>query len=191
VTGGSLAERRRSYATRGRPPFQEGLTVSAQELMKGAFTQILSYFAPGYAPAFDSGEFTKRLINDSLWTTESTKVIPVGSALNPSQMFTNKYMFQAYKDLGVTSPTGLAAGVAKAPTALGKPTAEAATALALLTGGALPPNTGIDPSRRSRLRADNAKRVRRLTKVLSFGVEIYRAVGERFGRSIRGGRSIE
>jgi ABC-type nitrate/sulfonate/bicarbonate transport system substrate-binding protein len=111
----------------------------------GAFTQTLSYFAQGYTPAFDSGMFTKRGINDSLLVGETTKVVPIGSAFNPSQMFTNKYVFQAYKDLRVKAPTGLTAGVVKVPTTLGKPTAEGATAFALLTGAGLPPNTGIDP----------------------------------------------
>jgi ABC-type nitrate/sulfonate/bicarbonate transport system substrate-binding protein len=111
----------------------------------GAFTQTLSYFAQGYTPAFDSGMFTQRGVNDSLLLQESTGVIPVGTALNPSKMYTNKYMFQAYKDLGVKLPTGPTAGVVKVPTALGKPTAEAATAFALLTGAHLPANTGISP----------------------------------------------
>jgi ABC-type nitrate/sulfonate/bicarbonate transport system substrate-binding protein len=111
----------------------------------GAFTQTLSYFAQGYTPAFDSGMFTLRGINDTLWTQESTRVVPVGSAIDPSKMFTNKYVFQAYKDLGVKLPTGPTAGVVKVPTTLGKPTAEAATAFALLTGAGLPANTGIDP----------------------------------------------
>jgi ABC-type nitrate/sulfonate/bicarbonate transport system substrate-binding protein len=111
----------------------------------GAFTQGMSYFAQGYTPAFDSGEFTVRGINDSLLIQESTKVIPVGSAINPSKMFTNKYVFQAYKDLGVKPPTGPIAGVVKVPSTLGKPTAEAATAFALLTGAGLPANTGRSP----------------------------------------------
>jgi hypothetical protein len=114
-------------------------------LSLGAFTQTLSYYAQGYTPAFNSGEFTKRGITDSLLIQEATKAIPIGVAINPSQMFTNKYMFQAYKDLGVKAPTGPTAGVVKVQTTLGKPTAEAATAFALLTGAGLPANTGADP----------------------------------------------
>jgi ABC-type nitrate/sulfonate/bicarbonate transport system substrate-binding protein len=114
-------------------------------LSLGAFTQTLSYFVQGYTPTFFSGMFTKRSISDSLWLPEATGQIPVGSAINPSQMMTNKYMFQAYKDLGVKLPTGPTAGVVKIPSTIGKPTAEAATAFALLTGAGLPANTGIDP----------------------------------------------
>jgi hypothetical protein len=76
---------------------------------------------------------------------ETVGVIPIGSALSPSQMFTNKFVFQAYKDLHAKAPTGPSAGATKIPATLGKPTAEAATAFALVTGAGLPPNTGIDP----------------------------------------------
>jgi ABC-type nitrate/sulfonate/bicarbonate transport system substrate-binding protein len=111
----------------------------------GAFTQTLSYFAQGYTSAFNSGEFTSRAINDSLLAQETTGIIPVGSALSPSQIFTNKFVFQAYKDLHAKTPTGPSAGATKIPATLGKPTAEAATAFALVTGAGLPANTGIDP----------------------------------------------
>jgi hypothetical protein len=114
-------------------------------LSLGGFTQTLSYFADSYKRSFDSGMFTKRAINDSLWLQESTGVIPVGAAVDPSKMYTNKYIFQAYKDLNVPLPTGPTAGVAKIQTTLGKPTAEAATAFALLTGAGLPANTGVSP----------------------------------------------
>jgi ABC-type nitrate/sulfonate/bicarbonate transport system substrate-binding protein len=114
-------------------------------LSLGAFTQTLSYYAQGYTPTFDSGEWTLHGINDSLWALESLGNIPVGSAVNPNKLFTNKYVFQAYKDLRVKPPTGPTAGVVKVPTSLGKPTAEAATAFALLTGAGLPANTGISP----------------------------------------------
>jgi ABC-type nitrate/sulfonate/bicarbonate transport system substrate-binding protein len=120
-------------------------TAMQSSLSLGAFTQTLSYFAQGYTPAFDSGEFTLHGIDDALWLQVSQGVIPVGSSVNPSQMFTNKYIFQGYKDLRVNPPTGPIAGVAKIPTTLGKPTAEAATAFALLTGAGLPSNTGVDP----------------------------------------------
>jgi len=122
------------------------LPVAMQSAVSlGAFTQALSYFAQGYTPAFDSGMFTKRAINDSLWGQESTKVIPVGATINPSRMFTNKYVFQAYKDLHVKLPTGPTLGVLKVPTTLGKPTAEAAVAFSLVTGEGLPPNIGLSP----------------------------------------------
>jgi len=114
-------------------------------LSLGAFTQTLSYVAQGFTPAYDSGEFTLHSINDSIWLQEAATAIPVGASVNPSKMFTNKYIFQAYKDLGVQPPTGPIAGVVKVPSTLGKPTAEAATAFALLTGAGLPANTGIDP----------------------------------------------
>jgi hypothetical protein len=108
------------------------------------FAQALTYFGQGYTPAFDSGEFTLPAINDSLWLQQSTKVIPIGGPINPSKMYTNKYMFQAYRDLGAKPPVGPIAGVVKVPTTLGKPTAEAATAFSILTGGKTPPNTGPD-----------------------------------------------
>jgi ABC-type nitrate/sulfonate/bicarbonate transport system substrate-binding protein len=111
----------------------------------GAFTQGMSYFAQGYTPEFDSGMFTKSAISDSLWIAEANGIIPVGAAVNPNKMYTNKYMFQAYKDLQIKLPTGLTAGVVKIPSTLGKPTAEAAVAFALITGQSLPHNTGIDP----------------------------------------------
>jgi hypothetical protein len=120
-------------------------TAMQSAISLGAFTQTWSYFSQGYTPAFDSGMFTKRAISDSLLCQEAIGVIPATTAIDPSKMFSNKYIFQAYKDLGVKLPTGPTLGVVKVPTTLGKPTAEAATAFALLTGQGLPPNTGIDP----------------------------------------------
>jgi hypothetical protein len=108
----------------------------------GAFAEAYSLLAPSFGPEFTSGEFTTQEVNDTLWNLEAAKTIPVGSEVNPSRIWDNAYVIQAYKDLHLPKPTGGVAGPLRLPSTMGKPSLEAANAFAILTGQPAPPNAG-------------------------------------------------
>jgi NitT/TauT family transport system substrate-binding protein len=112
----------------------------------GSFAQQMQIYGSAYSvPAYNNGEFPVQSINDSVALTIAGGSLPVGTAVNPSQAWTNKYVIQAYKDLGKTPVGGPAEGPATLPTTVGKPSLEAATAYATLIGGPVPANTGPAP----------------------------------------------
>jgi hypothetical protein len=112
----------------------------------GSFAQQMQIYGSAFSvPAYCNGEFPVQSINDTVALTIAGGSLPVGTAVNPSTAWSNKYVIQAYKDLGKTPVGGPAAGPATLPTTVGKPSLEAATAYATLLGGAVPANSGPAP----------------------------------------------
>jgi hypothetical protein len=112
----------------------------------GAFAQVVSIYGSAFSvPAYCNGEFPVQSINDTVTVAIADGSIPVGSAVNPSQVLSNKYVIQAYKDLNKTPVGGPAQGPAVLPSSTGKPSLEAATAYSILLGGAVPANSGPAP----------------------------------------------
>ncbi|HSY15746.1 MAG TPA: hypothetical protein VK816_07155 [Jatrophihabitantaceae bacterium] len=123
-------------------------------LLPSILTKFLPYatFAAGlqlsptlYDPKYNDGTYPLQEINDSWLLNEAAGVIPIGSAMDPSQNFANKFAIQAYSDLGITRPAGAQNGPAELPTAVGMPSLEMANAFAALTGRAVPANDGPSP----------------------------------------------
>jgi hypothetical protein len=120
-----------------------GLT---QTLSLGAFVQSMQIYGSFYSnPKYNNGTFTTTDMNDSVLLTESVKTIPVGSTVDMTKVFSNKYAIQAWKDLKQPIPTGPQNGPATIPPAPGKPSQEAAQAFATLTGQPAPANSGPAP----------------------------------------------
>jgi hypothetical protein len=114
---------------------QSALTLAA---FKGSFSLIKE----SYAAKYNNGTFTSQEIGDTVYFNEATKQIPLNAPVNPSKLFVNKLVLQAYKDLGVKPAAGSPTGPATLPTTVGKPTVEAAKAFAILTGKPAPANDG-------------------------------------------------
>jgi ABC-type nitrate/sulfonate/bicarbonate transport system substrate-binding protein len=109
----------------------------------GAFAEAMTLVGPGLKANVYSGEFSADQVNDSLTLFKALGTIP-SSGIDPTLVFNNKYVTQAYKDLGIPAPTGATGGVVVRHT-LGKPSSEAASAYALLTGQPAPANSGPSP----------------------------------------------
>jgi hypothetical protein len=115
-------------------------------LSLGAFVQTMGLFGQAYSnPKFNNGEFPVQAINDTASLLIATNSISTSSPLNPSQLWSNKYIMQAYKDLGVTPVNGPASGPATLPSTVGQPSAQMAKAYGTLTGKPAPANSGPAP----------------------------------------------
>jgi NitT/TauT family transport system substrate-binding protein len=111
-------------------------------LTEPIFTKALSLFQQAYTAKYNSGTFTAQMINDTISFDKATKQVPLTAQANPSKLFTNKLVLQAYTDLGLTPATGSPVGPKTIPTSVGKTTSEAAAAFGILTGQQPPPNNG-------------------------------------------------
>jgi ABC-type nitrate/sulfonate/bicarbonate transport system substrate-binding protein len=109
----------------------------------GAFVQAMTLATPGFKANVDSGAFSSGQINDSLTVYKALGQIPT-TGIDPTLAFSNKYILQAYKDLGVPAPTGVTAAAVVHHT-IGTPSSEAAAAYAALTGLPVPANSGPSP----------------------------------------------
>jgi ABC-type nitrate/sulfonate/bicarbonate transport system substrate-binding protein len=109
----------------------------------GAFAEAMTLAGPAFKSSVYSGEFSADQINDSITLYKALGTIP-STGVDPSLVFSNKFIAQAYKDLGLPAPTGATAGVVVRHT-LGKPSAESASAYALLTGQPAPASSGPSP----------------------------------------------
>jgi ABC-type nitrate/sulfonate/bicarbonate transport system substrate-binding protein len=109
----------------------------------GAFVEAMTLVGPGLKSTVCSGEFSADQVNDSLTLFKALGTVP-STGMDPTLVFNNKYVVQAYKDLGVPAPTGATAGVVIRHT-IGKPSSESASAYALLTGQPAPANSGPSP----------------------------------------------
>jgi len=109
----------------------------------GAFVEATSLVGPGLKANACSGEFSADQVSDSITLFKALGTIP-SSGIDPTLVFSNKYVTQAYKDLGFPAPTGATAGtvIRHAP---GKPSSQAANAYALLTGQPAPASSGPSP----------------------------------------------
>jgi ABC-type nitrate/sulfonate/bicarbonate transport system substrate-binding protein len=76
---------------------------------------------------------------DTIWVGEALEGIPLGMSMNIGSLLTNRFVLQAYKDLGQKLPSGPISGPAQLPKALGKPSAQAARLISLITGKILRP----------------------------------------------------
>ena len=120
-------------------------TILTSNLPYDRFALALTLSPTLYDPKYNDGTYPVQEVNDSWLLNEAAGVIPIGSTMNPSQNYSNKFSIQAYKDLGVTRPTGAQNGPAEFPTSVGKPSLEMANAFAALTGQPVPANNGPSP----------------------------------------------
>jgi ABC-type nitrate/sulfonate/bicarbonate transport system substrate-binding protein len=109
----------------------------------GAFAEALTLVGPGFKSNVYSGEFSADQVNDSITLFKALGTV-ASTGIDPTMVFSNKYVAQAYQDLGLPAPTGATAGGAVRHT-LGKPSAESASAYALLTGQPAPASSGPSP----------------------------------------------
>jgi hypothetical protein len=120
-------------------------SAAQQTLSLGSFTQTMSLFGDSWAAKYNNGTFPLTLLNDTVSLTIASGTLPVGTTVNLDQNFSNKYVIQAYKDLGKAIPTGPQNGPASLPSAQGKPSQEMAAAYAVITGQPAPANSGPAP----------------------------------------------
>jgi ABC-type nitrate/sulfonate/bicarbonate transport system substrate-binding protein len=110
----------------------------------GVFSETWSLTEAGFTKQTTAGEFSPQMAFDTIWDGEALQALP-HTAISPGSLITNKYVLQAYKDLGEALPTGPITGPAQLPQALGKPSAQAAKLIAILTGKAAPASDGNAP----------------------------------------------
>jgi ABC-type nitrate/sulfonate/bicarbonate transport system substrate-binding protein len=111
----------------------------------GVFSETWSLCSAGFAKSASAGEFSTQMAMDTIWDGEALQGITPGTPLSPGELMTNKYVLQAYKDLGTPEPSGPITGPAKLPQALGLPSDQAANLVALLTEKAAPKSNGTAP----------------------------------------------
>ena len=74
----------------------------------GTFVQAMALLGPAYGANYVSGAFTEQQANDTTSLFLATALIPAGSVVNTGLVWWNKWVTQAYTDLGKTQPAGSA-----------------------------------------------------------------------------------
>lgn len=120
-------------------------TAYKQANSLGVFSQTWQLSGPGFTKSTSAGEFSDQMASDTIWVGEALEGITPGKPISPASLVTNKYVIQAYKDLGVAEPTGPISGPAELPKNLGEPSSEAAQLIATLTGKPAPASDGPAP----------------------------------------------
>jgi ABC-type nitrate/sulfonate/bicarbonate transport system substrate-binding protein len=88
------------------------------------FTQSFGLLSSSYTPANNSAQITQQAATDSIALLKATNGLPKDSTIDPSKLWTNRFVIQAYKDLGVTPAPGAPTGPAVLDSKLGTPTVD-------------------------------------------------------------------
>jgi ABC-type nitrate/sulfonate/bicarbonate transport system substrate-binding protein len=97
----------------------------------GTFAQAWDLFKDSLSPTYTQGGFTTSEANDTLSLLVGTGNVPSGSTIDPSTVYWNKWVYQAYSDLGLAAPKF----PANLPSHLGTPSPETQAAVKAATGG--------------------------------------------------------
>lgn len=90
----------------------------------GLFAQALSYYGPGYSYRLNSGLFSNQGATDTIGLIRATNGIPKDANPDPAKLWTNKFVLQAYTDLGLTPSKDAQNGPATLDSKLGKPSVD-------------------------------------------------------------------
>lgn len=105
------------------------------ELPFETFEAAMEIAAPAYDPVTNDGRFTQQTVFDTLLNLQAVEAVPRDATIDPSQIFTNEFVNDAYEILGI-EPLETVPGEmpAELPTELGPPSDEAAAAWQTLVG---------------------------------------------------------
>jgi ABC-type nitrate/sulfonate/bicarbonate transport system substrate-binding protein len=105
------------------------------ELPFETFEAAMELAAPAFDPLTNDGRFTEQTVFDTLWNLQAVELVPRDATVDPSLIFTNEFVNEAYELLGLDPLETVPGDMPEEfPTELGPPSDEAAGAWETLVG---------------------------------------------------------
>jgi ABC-type nitrate/sulfonate/bicarbonate transport system substrate-binding protein len=95
-----------------------------KQVSADVFTQSFGLLSSSYTAANNAAQVSQQAATDSIALLKATNGLPPDSNVDPSKLWTNRFVIQAYKDLGVSPASGAPTGPAILDSKLGTPTVD-------------------------------------------------------------------
>jgi ABC-type nitrate/sulfonate/bicarbonate transport system substrate-binding protein len=110
------------------------------------FNKAFTYYGAGYSMNQNAAMFTQQAATDTIALLKATNGIDPSAVPDPSKLWTNRFVIQAYKDLATSPQTGAATGPAILSPTLGKPTVDFTQLASQTPATTAPPTTAATSS---------------------------------------------